>query len=339
MHSIPFNASALALIAVFALMPIVAEHDHKKQKTSAGRDEIPTPTPRDDTGAKGRNATYLASKYPMKGDEFVVFEEETHKYTVHGQVVKRSCTGAKDDLFPKMDTMLTIRKYYFSWKRNPAHKLHSLIWETLNDSDKTASDANAMEQIASTWSQMGTEASTLGTLLHLYIELHYNECAMSPIPSEIEHEVRLFHQFVASPFYVEKQLQMVRTELTVFEYRDGIPVCAGQIDGLMKDVHGNHYIFDWKRSKHVLKPYERAFKNEMGTHPLTAHIPNTHFHKYSLQLSLYAEMIVGCHGIDVANRLYLVRMHPDLDTFELTHCEDYRSVARQILNMMFEELR
>ena len=284
---------------------------------------------------RGRNATHLASSNPMPGDVHAVFEEEAHKYTVHGQVVKRSCTGAKDELFPKMDAKLTIRTYYASWKRNPAHKLHALIWHAL---DAQQTDEDAMAKIEDSWTQLGEEASDLGTLLHLYIELYYNECPMAP-PASIAHEVKLFNQFVASPFYARLQLRMVRTELTVYEYRDGIAVCAGQIDGLMADIEGRHYIFDWKRSKHVLKPHERAFKNETGTHPLTAHIPNTHFHKYSLQLSLYAEMMVRCHNVEVDDRLYLVRMHPNLHEFELTKCENYRGVARRILDMMHEQLR
>ena len=116
-------------------------------------------------------------------------------------------------------------------------------------------------------------------------------------------------------------------------------MCAGQIDGLMKDSDGRYYIVDWKRSKHILKPTVAAFNHETGTHPITKHIPNTDFHKYSLQLSLYATMLPECHGIDVEDRLYLVRMHPDLETYELTKCTDYRHEASQILEMMHQQLR
>lgn len=315
--------------------PSPAVNAESESKRTKEEDEAATTEAAPDP--RGRNATYLATRHPMPADIHAVFEEEAHKYTVHGQVVKRSCTGAKDALFPKMDSKLTIRTYYASWKRNPSHKLHALIWETL-DAHQSHTDEDAMDKIEASWTQLGVEASELGTLLHLYIELHYNECPMKEPPTTIAHEVKLFDQFVASPFYTRLRLRMVRTELTVYEYREGVAVCAGQIDGLMADAEGRHYIFDWKRSKHVLKPYERAFKNETGTHPLTAHIPNTHFHKYSLQLSLYAEMMARCNGIDVEDRLYLVRMHPNLDDFELTKCENYRGVARSILDMMYEQL-
>ena len=271
----------------------------------------------------------------MPGDPRATFTEETHTYTVDGVVVAKSCTGAKADLFPQMDSMLTINKYYASWKRNESHKYNLMIWATLEERNKT--DEDAKQKIADYWRVLGQEASTLGTLVHLYIELYYNKTPMQA-PPEIKDEVAQFHQFVASPFYKTLELEMVRTELTVFDKRGDVPVCAGQIDGLMKDKNGKYYIFDWKRSKHVLKPTVEAFNNETGTHPITKHIPNTDFHKYSLQLSLYAAMLPGCHNVDVEDRLYLVRLHPDLHTYELTKCEDYRREAKEILDMMHEKL-
>lgn len=308
-------------------------HAHKRDLAESNLTDEANSTNEEDV--QGRNATWLAKTHPMPGDPRATFTEETHTYTVDGIVVAKSCTGAKADLFPQMDSMLTINRYYASWKRNESNKYNSMIWQVLEDQTKSDDDAKAA--IADSWKALGKEASDLGTLVHLYIELYYNNTPMQA-PPEIKHEIALFHQFVASPFYKNLELEMVRTELTVFDKRGDIPVCAGQIDGLMKDKHGKYYIFDWKRSKHVLKPTVGAFNNETGTHPITKHIPNTDFHKYSLQLSLYAAMLPECHNIDVKDRLYLVRLHPDLHTYELTQCEDYRREAKQILDMMHEKL-
>ena len=60
-------------------------------------------------------------------------------------------------------------------------------------------------------------------------------------------------------------------------------------------------------------------------------IPDTHFHKYSLQCSIYAVMLMHSHGFDVGDRLYLVRMHKDRHSSQVVHCQDWRSVARSVL--------
>ena len=107
---------------------------------------------------------------------------------------------------------------------------------------------------------------------------------------------------------------------------------------LPSDKHGDHYIFDWKCSKHTLQPWVKAFNNECGSHTITKHIPNTHYHKYSLQLSLYAEMLKSSQQIDVGDRLYLVRFHTSVDTFELVKCTNYRKEASMILDMVYTQL-
>ena len=283
----------------------------------------------------GRNAVELACEHPFESDQHAQFEESTHTYTVHGKIVKQSCTAAKADLFPKMNALKTIDTYYYRWKQNDQHYLHNLIWNTLNASNN--SDDAAKGAIEAHWKKQGECASSLGTKLHLYIELFYNNVTQQ-IPTEISHEVQLFHEFVKSDFYVQNQLQIVRTEFTIYDFRNDIPVCAGQIDALFKDHKNDYYILDWKRAKHVLKPHVKAFNNQTGTHEITKHIPDTDFHKYSLQLSLYAEMMSSCNGVDVADRLYLIRFHPDLQEFELSKCQNYRKEAKQILNMMYENL-
>lgn len=288
----------------------------------------------------GRNATTLAREHPLAGDPHVTFDEEEHKYTVHGQEVQCSCTRAVHSKFEEFDSALTVNTYYASWKRNKSKPLHSFIWEVL-ESDTRADDDDAKRAIMSHWHALGVKASALGTALHLYIEKYYNDVMIAPIPQEIAHEVTLFHRFVASPFYKDNCLKMVRTELSVFYTKAAVgsggppvAVCAGQIDALMQDKCGSYYIVDWKRSKHVLTPRTRAFNNKKGIHPITQSIPDTDFCKYSLQLSLYSVMLEHAHSLKAADRLFLVRMAPDLDTAEVTQCFDYRTEARAILEAL-----
>ena len=131
-----------------------------------------------------------------------------------------------------------------------------------------------------------------------------------------------------------------RSELNV-AYRDeaGVVVCAGRIDALYVDGEGRVYLLDFKRvdPKHKLSERARGFFGAMGV-GAAAHLADTHFNRYSLQLSCYALMLQQSHGVDVGERLYLLRMHRAAKAFELVQCRDLRRKARAVLAAEHERL-
>ena len=44
-------------------------------------------------------------------------------------------------------------------------------------------------------------------------------------------------------------------------------------------------------------------------------------------------MLMHSHGLDVGDRLFLVRMHEDRDSYQVVQCYDWRSVARSLLQV------
>lgn len=119
---------------------------------------------------------------------------------------------------------------------------------------------------------------------------------------------------------------------------DGQSVSAGQIDALYVDKDGLHYLFDFKRvaKNHKLDPEEKGFTPGRGMPPACglgpmAHLPDTHFQKYSLQTSIYNLMLENTHRVDVGDRMYLLRMHADRDGYELVKCRDLRAEAKTAL--------
>lgn len=119
---------------------------------------------------------------------------------------------------------------------------------------------------------------------------------------------------------------------------DGRSVSAGQIDAFYVDKDGKAYLFDFKRvaNNHKLDPKEKGFTPGRGTPPACglgpmAHLPDTHYQKYSLQTSVYNLMLKDTHGIDVGDRMYLLRMHADRNAFELVQCRDLRAEAAEAL--------
>lgn len=114
---------------------------------------------------------------------------------------------------------------------------------------------------------------------------------------------------------------------------NGQLVSAGQIDAVMSfKGTGTSDLFDWKRAdnKPALAAARESFAGRCDS-GLCSAIPDTHFHKYSLQCSIYAIMIIHSPGLDVGDRLYLVRMHEDRDDYQLIHDRYWRCVARSLL--------
>jgi hypothetical protein len=59
-----------------------------------------------------------------------------------------------------------------------------------------------------------------------------------------------------------------------------------------------------------------------------AHSEAAHPHSAASQYNL---MLHDTHGVDVGDRMYLLRMHADRDAFELVQCRDLRAEAREAL--------
>ena len=70
-----------------------------------------------------------------------------------------------------------------------------------------------------------------------------------------------------------------------------------------------------------------------------SHSPDTKHSQYSLQTSIYAELLKSSHGIDVGTNLYLVRVHEGLESYELVRCTDLRDEAIEILATELERLK
>ena len=63
---------------------------------------------------------------------------------------------------------------------------------------------------------------------------------------------------------------------------------AGSIDLLVKKSPAEYLILDWKRVKEI--KYS-GFRNQCGIHPATSHLQDCNFIHYSLQLSIYEQIL------------------------------------------------
>ena len=278
-----------------------------------------------------RNAAALALQNPLAADKHLVFREEGHAYTCFGQEVEKSVTTIVSAAFCAFEPESCARANIARWSRDPSSRYYDLIRSVHADG---GGEEDAISAVVESWRKLGDEASRLGSALHRYIEFLCNGERVSP-PAELQREAEQWDAWVRSDCVRQAELQPFRTELAV-AWRVGNRVITaytaasrshdlwvalrvrlpsrltalsshqietharrGQIDGLFRCKRGYFYMVDFKRiaSKHRLDPHETGFRGRKGTAPAVLHIPDTSFHKYSLQQSCYSVCLKQTHGL------------------------------------------
>jgi hypothetical protein len=176
-----------------------------------------------------------------------------------------------------------------NWKQSPYYGMTA-------DAIKTAWDTNR------------DAAAAAGTAMHYNIECHYNGLPIPPDDTEAP-EFRYFLQFYADH---AARLRPYRTEWTVFDEAVRI---SGSIDMVFENLDpatgspdGTLSIYDWKRCKEIKKVPFGA--KDYSRTPLIAHIPDTNYWHYCLQLNTYKAILERNYGKRVTD-LFLVCLHPD----------------------------
>lgn len=284
--------------------------------------------------------TTLALKNPHIRDQYIQFEEVGHKYTILSDPDSKytSVTTWNHTHFPVFDADAIIANMMKGKGWKTGHKYWGL---------------NAVE-IKAMWSNNGSSAGT---------ELHYNiECFMNMnmdlnMDLNMDSNLDITHQNLLDHYHlhgasiiqntsVEWQyfLQFVkafphfkpyRTEWTVFH--EDIKL-AGSIDMVYENPDGTLMIYDWKRSKEIVKS-SRWCKNALTD--CISSLPDTNFWHYALQLNTYKAIIEAKYGKKVTD-LYLVRLHPENNprkTFELIKVPILQDSIDQLFELRNKECK
>lgn len=231
-------------------------------------------------------------------DSRIAFEPTEHKYIVDGEVECESVTNIVADCFSKFDADY--------WAERKA----------------TAQCTPAM--LKQQWEAKAHAARELGTQLHSRIERHY-------LGYEPEAEAlgeRAFRHFLR--FASERPLMPYRTEWAIFSkpYR-----VAGTLDFLAYDGH-KFEIYDWKRSTKVVDKWGRPILDNYGKYglPPVQNIPDTTYHHYALQLSLYRYILLAEYGIEVS-ACHLGVFHPDMASYHVVDVPYLPDEVKAILSL------
>jgi len=205
-------------------------------------------------------------------DALIHFESESHTYTFQGQVFK-SVTTVVEECFEQFDAD------YWAARKAPGMGL-------------------TPEALKELWDRRGEEARTLGTMMHEKIERYY-----LGLPNASDETYQLFTQF--THYY---QLSPYRTEWAIFDEDSRV---AGTLD-FLNCQDGVFTIYDWKRSNKLVVDGQPACESPWGKRAFApiAHIPDTTYWHYALQVSMYRYILEKNYDIR-ASASRLAVFHPD----------------------------
>jgi hypothetical protein len=268
----------------------------------------------------------LQYKFAHSRDRFIRFYNRGHKYEISCDPNSKytSVTTWNHKHFPKFDPDAVIQNIFKSKAWGPDHKYWGM----------------SAYEIKNSWKSNGDAVSGAGTNLHERIEnfmndkrftfdytqkeLYQNYVSDNKGKVDEQPEWEYFLQFVKD----HPELKPYRTEWMIF---DEDLKLAGSIDMVYENPDGTLSIYDWKRSKDILKINTW---NKFACNPLICHMPDSNFWHYALQLNTYKAILERKYGKTVT-KLCLVRLHPDNQeqTYELL---DVPILTKEIIEL-FEE--
>ncbi|MBR5727359.1 MAG: hypothetical protein IKX39_01820 [Muribaculaceae bacterium] len=227
-------------------------------------------------------------------DSRIHFDEASHTYTL-GDTVFQSVTRVVERCFEQFDAD------YWAEIKAPGMGL-------------------TPEELKAQWALNGEKARNLGSQMHAKIEHYY---LGEPLDYLTDTDA-LFQQFVD-----QHHLCPYRTEWAIYDEDSHV---AGMLD-FLDFQNGDFTIYDWKRSNKIIVngfPETESRWGKTAFAPI-AHIPDTTYWHYALQLSMYRYILEKNYGITVrANRL--VVLHPSYSTPHVVEVPYLREEVKTLLN-------
>jgi len=246
-------------------------------------------------------------------DALIVFEPGAHKYTCAGEGNYISVTTWNHRHFKQFDADAIITKMMANKK----------TWPLSPYFGKTR------EEIKLQWDQNRDNAAQLGTAMHYAIECYYIKTAAAAAAAGVEAPPQAFLDFVAD----HPHLKPYRSEWMVFD--EDVKI-AGSIDMVYEDMQadGALCIYDWKRCKDIKKA---APFGDFALTECIAHLPDTNYWHYALQLNTYKAILEAKYGKKII-RLCLVCLHPNLPSYQVITLPNLASEVAALFALRKTEL-
>ena len=246
----------------------------------------------------------------------ITYYDEPHVYTIRDHNEKmRSVTGLLSDFKEKFDAD---------------------FWAQRKADDEGVTKEDKLEE----WRVINKIATTKGTIIHNYIENllagkifpYPKDYVISEVGKENEHIVldkvlkleKMANSFISD---IAGKLLPIKSELVVGDQELGV---CGMVDQLFYNYKQKEMqIWDWKTNKKLRcdNEYGKKLKG------LVSHLDECEFTIYSLQLSIYREIIHRKTNLDIG-KTYIVWFFEENETYKVIECLDLREEAKLILEKM-----
>ena len=110
---------------------------------------------------------------------------------------------------------------------------------------------------------------------------------------------------------------------------------AGSIDMLYKNPDGTFSIYDWKRSKEIIKTNRW---NKYSHTECISHIPDTNYWHYCLQLNTYKALLEKNYGYQIKD-MYLVCLHPNHKSYQRIKVADLQEDVKNLFILRQQQLK
>lgn len=169
------------------------------------------------------------------------------------------------------------------------------------------------EQIISEWQ----ETAKFGTNIHNLAEKYSKgELLTDDEKSKIRHAIQFFSE--------NSHLEILGTEVAIFSSKYKI---AGTVDLIVRNKENNQiYLLDYKTCNKDINKNE-VFQMAIG--PLKD-FPNNKYYNYSMQVSIYSQILKEEYGIDIYDSL-LIHLKPNM-TYEIIPTEDMGMFVSDVLS-------
>ena len=240
-------------------------------------------------------------------DTYLAFNDEGHLYIV-GEVYFSSVSTIIERAFrgSKFDT----QEVSASCIKKPTSKYYGM----------------SQQDVMAEWE----DSRQKGVRLHAWIEEFYQDCRFSRNEEFLRHyfesvqevqphigEVRIangcwmnFLRFV----HKNSSWRIYRSEWRIFHEKYAV---AGTLDALFYTFEGEEMKFilcDWKRCKHI--DYDTSMKRTPKPGVEVGEVCRSNYATYCMQLNCYRIILEDCYGIHI-DYMYIVQLHPDLQTFKI----------------------
>jgi len=252
---------------------------------------------------------FLSTLNSHPRDSLIAFDEGPHIYTI------------KDDPSPYTSVTTWNHSHFehFDSDKIIDNMMKSKNWKTNKYYGMTK------EEIIKLWDDNRDEAAKAGTKMHYDIECYYNNCPNENNSIEYSYFLKFAEDY--------KHLKPYRTEWMI--WHEDIKI-SGSVDMVFEQEDGTLLIYDWKRSKEIVKTTGFA---KFALTECISHLPDTNFWHYSLQLNVYKRILEEKYGKKVGG-LFLVCLHPNNknQSYLRIPCADLQSEVEELFELRRQQV-